>query len=60
MPQKRKYGNLNKISGDGRRSRQRQKIESSEERSQRFEADAQRHVQQRANENDDKNKTSRS
>ncbi|KMQ83851.1 arginine serine-rich coiled-coil protein 2-like isoform x2 protein [Lasius niger] len=53
MPQKRKGGNLHKVSRKDRRSRQRRKIESSEIRSQRLEANAHRNAQQRADENDD-------
>ncbi|KMQ84001.1 hypothetical protein RF55_18620 [Lasius niger] len=51
MPQKRKGGNLYKLSFEGKRSRQRRKIESSEERSQRLEANTQRNSQHRTDEN---------
>src|SRR5580765_58754 len=53
MPKKRKGGNLNIMTREGRRLQKRRKIESLEERSQRLEADAQRHAQQRVNENDE-------
>ncbi|KMQ88034.1 hypothetical protein RF55_12551 [Lasius niger] len=53
MPQKRKGGNLNIVSREGRRSQKRRKIESLEERSQRLEDNAQRCAQQRADENND-------
>lgn len=51
MPKKRKGGNLNKDSSECKRSRQRRKIEITEKRFLRNEADAQRCEQQRADEN---------
>ncbi|XP_029670961.1 uncharacterized protein LOC115240129 [Formica exsecta] len=53
MPKKKKGGNLYKVSNEGRRSRQRKKIQTVEERSKRLEDNAQRHAQKRVNENDD-------